>query len=296
MTEGHEDLAALGKSPVLSVRDAVRLGEGLGLHRRDIAVLLGHVLHRNRAWLIAHDDHALAADESARWREAAMRRADGEPVAYIVGCKEFHGLPLRVSPAVLVPRPETEILVDLAIGAIDELSGSKRPIRLLDLGTGSGAIALACKSARRDTEVHASDASEAALAVARANAVEHGLDVEFRLGSWWEPWIGERFDLAFCNPPYVADEDPHLALLQHEPRAALVGGSSGLAALKEVVRDAAVHLVPGGQLWLEHGCDQAEAVARLLSVAGFSGIAIHRDLAGLPRCTGGVLESGSTLG
>lgn len=296
MSEGHDDLAALGKSAVFSVRDAVRLGECLGLDRRDIAVLLGHVLDRKRAWLIAHDDHTLTADESARWREAAMRRADGEPVAYIVGCKEFHGLPLRVSPAVLVPRPETEILVDLAIGAIDELSGSKRPIRLLDLGTGSGAIALACKSARRHTEVHASDSSEAALAVARANAFEFGLDVEFRLGSWWEPWIGERFDLAFCNPPYVADEDPHLTLLQHEPRAALVGGGSGLAALEEVVRGAAGHLVPGGRLWFEHGCDQAGAVARLLSVAGFSGVATHHDLAGLPRCTGGVLELGSTLG
>ena len=295
MTEGHEDLAALGKSSVFSVRDAVRLGEGLGLDRRDIAVLLSHVLDCNRVWLIAHDDDALTADESARWREAAMRRADGEPVAYIVGCKEFHGLPLRVSPAVLVPRPETELLVGLAIAAIDELSGSKRPIHLLDLGTGSGAIALACKRARCNTEVHASDASEAALAVARANATKLGLDVEFRLGSWWEPWIGERFNVAVCNAPYVADGDPHLDLLQHEPRAALVGGRSGLTAFEDVVRGAAGYLVPGGRLWFEHGFHQGDAVTRLLSEAGFSDIATHHDLAGHPRCTGGALEPGSAL-
>ena len=296
MTDGRVNVAPAGMSSVLSVADAVRLGEGLGLDRRDIAVLLGDVLKRNRAWLIAHDDQALTAGESARWQEVAERRAKGEPVAYLVGFKEFRGLPLRVSSAVLVPRPETELLVDLAIAAIDRLSSSKRPIRLLDLGTGSGAIALACKSARREVEVHASDASEAALAVARANAAEVGLDVDFRLGSWWRPWIGERFDLAVCNPPYVADGDPHLGLLQHEPWSALVGGRGGLTAFEDVVRGAAGHLVPGGQLWFEHGFDQGEAVSRLLLEAGFTGIATHHDLAGQPRCTGGAVELRSVSG
>ena len=180
MTEGHDDLAAPGKSPVFSVRDAVRLGEAIGLDRRDIAVLLGYVLDRKRAWLIAHDDHALTADESARWRGAAMRRADGEPVAYIVGCKEFHGLSLRVSPAVLVPRPETELLVDLAIGAIDELSHSNGPFAARPWD-GQRAIALHARAPAL-YRVHASDAATR-LAVARATRRSRPRR-RIPLGSW----------------------------------------------------------------------------------------------------------------
>ena len=232
MTEGHEDLAALGKSSVFSVRDAVRLGEGLGLDRRDIAVLLSHVLDCNRVWLIAHDDDALTADESARWREAAMRRADGEPVAYIVGCKEFHGLPLRVSPAVLVPRPETELLVGLAIAAIDELSGSKRPIHLLDLGRAAARLrwhasapaaiprSMPRTPARRRSQSHAPTRSSS------ASMSNFDSDLGGSLG------LASASTWRFCNAPYVADGDPHLDLLQHEPRAALVGGRSGLTAFE----------------------------------------------------------------
>jgi release factor glutamine methyltransferase len=223
-----------------------------------------------------------------------MRRADGEPVAYIVGCKEFHGLPLRVSPAVLVPRPETELLVGPAIAAIDELPGSKRPIHLLDLGTGSGAIALACKRARCNTEVHASDASEAALAVARANAIELGLDVEFDSDPGGS--LGSASASTWRSAtPVRGRRRPAPRLLQHEPRAALVGGSSGLTALKMSSEAPRVHLVPGGQLWFEHGFDQAEAVARLCRTPGSQALPLHHDLAGQPRCTGGALESGSAL-
>jgi len=173
------------------------------------------------------------------------------------------------------------------------LSGSRNQVRVLDLGTGSGAIALACKNARRNAEVFGSDVSDAALDLARANALQLGLDLELRLRSWWEPWFCERFDLVLCNPPYVAEGDPHLATLQHEPKAALVGGSTGLTALEDVVRGASAHLALGGRLWFEHGFDQAEAVAGLLSVAGFSGIATRRDLAGRQRCTGGTLAARS---
>ena len=290
MSEGRGNRAMAGMPSVPTVQDALRFGQGLGLDRLDRAVLLGHVLDRDRAWLITHDDSLLTPGEAATWREAAARRADGEPVAYIVGRKEFHGLDLRVTRAVLVPRPETELLVDLAIEAIDVFLRSRDRVRVLDLGTGSGAIALACKNARRNTEVFGSDASDAAIDLARANAIELGLDLELRLGPWWEPWGGERFDLVLCNPPSVAEGDPHLAALRYEPRAALVGGSTGLTALEDVVRGASAHLVPGGQLWFEHGFDQAEAVAGLLWVAGFSGVATRRDLGGQPRCTGGTLN------
>ena len=228
MTEDRGNRSMAGMPSLPTVQDALRFGQGLGLDRLDSAVLLGHVLGRSRAWLIAHDDRPLTLDEAAAWRVAAARRAGGEPVAYIVGRKEFHGLDLRVTREVLVPRPETELLVAMAVEAIDIVLRSRNRVRVLDLGTGSGAIALACKNARRNAEVFASDVSDAALDVARANAIELGLDLELRLGSWWEPWRGERFDLVLCNPPYVAEGDPHLATLRHEPRSALIGGSDRL--------------------------------------------------------------------
>jgi release factor glutamine methyltransferase len=289
MSEGRDNLpSASGLVSDCSVRDALGFGHGLGLDRLDSFVLLGHVLGRSRAWLIAHDDSSLTAGELQGWRDVAARRACGEPVAYIVGCKEFRGLRLRVSPAVLVPRPETELLVDLAIDAIDAVLRSRGRVRVVDLGTGSGAIALACKSARPGAEVCASDASAAALEVARTNAVDLGLDIEMRLGSWWEPWKAERFDLALCNPPYVAAGDSHLAALRQEPGLALVGGKTGLVALQEVARKAGGHLVPGGRLWFEHGFDQAGAVTGMLAAGGFAAITTRPDLAGQPRCTGGM--------
>ena len=290
MSEGRVRPRPVAEPPSnCSVRGALQIGRELGLDRLDGFVLLGHVLGRSRAWLIAHDDRSLTPGELRTWSDVAARRASGEPVAYIVGSKEFRGLHLRVSPAVLVPRPETELLVDLAVDAIDALSSSRGRVRLVDLGTGSGAIALACKSARPEAEVCASDASAAALAVMRTNALELGLDVELRHGSWWEPWRGERFDLALCNPPYIAAGDVHLAALRHEPAQALVGGETGLVALQEVARGAAAHLTPGGWLWLEHGFDQAGAVSESLALGGFTAITTRFDLAGQPRCTGGIL-------
>lgn len=275
-----------GRRPGLSIAAALSEGGASGLDRTDCAVLLGHVLGRSRTWLIAHDERLLAEDEAAAWHEAARRRLDGEPVAYILETKEFHGLRLQVGPAVLVPRPETELLVELAMAYCRTLG--KRSPRIVDLGTGSGAIALACKAEWPDAEVCASDSSEAALDVAHRNARETGLDIMLRAGPWWEPWAGDRFDVALCNPPYVAAADPHLAALRHEPRAALVAGDAGLADLRAVVGSAPGHIYPGGCLWVEHGHEQAGAVTEFLRAAGFSMTETRRDLSGHPRCTGGI--------
>ncbi len=271
------------------VAAALAQGRALGLDRLDAHVLLGHVLGRPRTWLIAHGEALLGAAEAAAWRALAERRAGGEPLAYLVGAKEFHGLPLRVNPQVLIPRPETEILVDRAIEILRTAQlGAARP-RVVDLGTGSGAVALALKAAVPAAVIFASDESEAALEVARANAARLGLEVEFRAGSWWQPWAGQRFDLVVSNPPYVAEADPHLAALRHEPVTALSAGVDGLADLNVIVRGAAGHLHPGGSLWLEHGFDQAPAVTEMLRAAGFAGLQTCADLGGRPRCTGGRL-------
>lgn len=276
-----------GSGAGLSVAGALSQGRALGLDRIDCALLLGHVLGRSRTWLIANDGALLSARETTAWRGASQRRLAGEPVAYILGTKEFHGLELAVTPAVLVPRPETEQLVQLSVARC-RARGDPSP-RIIDLGTGSGAIALAIKTEWSGADVLGSDASSAALEVARANAIRLGLDVTFRLGSWWQPWRGERFDVVVCNPPYVAEGDPHLQALRHEPRAALVADGDGLAALRAVVQDAPGHLRSGGSIWLEHGFEQQDAVAAFLEDAGFSRIERHCDLAGRPRCTGGIL-------
>ncbi|HEX7440653.1 MAG TPA: peptide chain release factor N(5)-glutamine methyltransferase, partial [Caldimonas sp.] len=259
------------------VAAALAQGRALGLDRLDAHVLLGHVLGRPRTWLIAHGEAVLNAAEAAAWRTLAERRARGEPLAYLVGTKEFHGLALRVNPQVLIPRPETEILVDRAIEILRTAPlGDTRP-RVVDLGTGSGAVALALKAAVPAAVVFASDASEPALEVAQANAARLGLDVEFRAGSWWQPWADERFDLVVSNPPYVAESDPHLAALRHEPVMALSAGVGGLADLHVIVRGAAGHLHRGGSLWLEHGFDQAPAVTQMLRAAGFAGLQTRAD-------------------
>jgi release factor glutamine methyltransferase len=268
------------------VAAALAEGRALGLDRLDAYVLLGQVLGRPRTWLLAHGEAVLSAAEAAAWRAVTDRRVGGEPLAYLVGTKEFHGLALRVSPQVLIPRSETEILVDRAIELLRGAPlGGARP-RVVDLGTGSGAVALALKTAVPEALVFASDQSRAALEVARANAARLGLDVEFRTGSWWQPWADERFDLVVSNPPYVAEADPHLVALRHEPVMALTAGIDGLADLQVIVRGAARHLYPGGSLWLEHGFDQAPAVTEMLQVAGFAGLQTRTDLAGQPRCTG----------
>jgi release factor glutamine methyltransferase len=267
----------------MRVAEALTLARAQGLDRLDAQLLLAHRLARPRAWLIAHDDQELSADQALAYCSDLARRADGVPLAYLVGEREFHGLRLAVGPAVLVPRPDTEVLVDWAL---ERLTGLGRP-RVLDLGTGSGAIAVSLAHARPDAMVAATDIDAAALEVARANARVHGVRLECLLGAWWEPVAGRRFDLIVSNPPYIAADDPHLPALAHEPRHALTPGSDGLAALRVLAAGAGAHLVPGGHLLLEHGFDQGAPVRALLEAAGFEAIATQQDLAGHERCSGG---------
>jgi len=255
-----------------------------GLNRIDAELLLLQVLGRPhaRAWLRAHDDHPLTEAQQQAFDALCRRRLDGEPVAYLVGEKEFFGLPLSVDARVLVPRPDTETLVDWALALFDG-----RPIHALDLGTGSGAIALALKHARPAWRVQAVDASDAALAVARHNAQQLGLTVEFHAGHWLQG-LESQFDLIVSNPPYIAEGDAHLPALRHEPHRALVAGQDGLDDLRQIIGQAPARLARGGWLLLEHGHDQAPAVARLLHAAGFSQVQSRADLAGIARCTGGL--------
>jgi release factor glutamine methyltransferase len=211
----------------------------------------------------------------------STRRANGEPLAYLTGCKEFYGLNLHVDERVLDPRADTETLVDWTLEVLRDL-----PIaRVLDLGTGSGAIALALKHTRAQWEVHAVDFSADALAVARANAQRLALDVQFAQGSWLQPSTG-RFDAIVSNPPYIVRGDPHLAALRHEPQQALVSGSDGLDDIRNIILGARARLKPGAWLLLEHGYDQAEAVRALLAQAGLVGVQSRHDLAGIERCSG----------
>lgn len=258
----------------------------LGIDRLDAQLLLLHALGRaasERAWLLAHDTDTLADGIWADFEQLCSRRRSGEPVAYLVGEKEFHGLRLQVDARVLVPRPDTETLVEWALQCLD---GRSAPA-VLDLGTGSGAIALAIQHARRDAWVAAVDASADALAVARANAARLGLPVRFVQADWLDG--AERgLDLIVSNPPYIVAGDPHLAALRHEPRQALVSGADGLDDIRRIVRAAPDHLKDGGWLLLEHGYDQAGAVRQLLAEHGFEAVQSRDDLAGIARCSGGI--------
>ena len=258
-------------------------GRAMGIDRLDAQMILAWVFARSRSWVIAHDDAVLDEAQADAVRANFARRATGEPLAYLLGEKEFHGLLLHVDPNVLVPRPDTEVLVDWAL---ELLAGMSAP-RVVDLGTGSGAIALAIKQACPAATVLATDISLAALDVARGNAQRLALDVAFTQSAWWAGLQGQRFDLVLSNPPYIAGADPHLAALRHEPALALTPGGDGLDALREIVAGAAAHMAPGAWLLLEHGYDQADAVHDLLHTHGFDGLATRRDLGGQPRCTGG---------
>ena len=270
-------------SETSTVAGALAQAKAAGIDRLDAQLLLGHLLARPRTWLLAHDDAGLDTAQHEAFRRLLGRRADGEPVAYLVGEIAFHGLALQVDANVLVPRPDTELLVDWAI----ELLAADAPRRVVDLGTGSGAIALAVKHARPGVTVLATDISDAALAVARANAAHLGLDVVIQHGAWWLGLDGQRFDLVLSNPPYIASGDPHLAALQHEPMLALTPGGDGVDALREIVAGAPEHMVRGAWILLEHGYDQGEAVQALLRAQGFNGVETRRDLGGRARCTGG---------
>jgi release factor glutamine methyltransferase len=265
-----------------TVAYALAQARAMGVDRLDAQLVLAHVLAQSRSWLIAHDDALLEETQTDAIQAAFERRAAGEPLAYLLGEKEFHGLRLHVDANVLVPRPDTEVLVDWAL----ELLAGMQAARVVDLGTGSGAIALAVKHGCAAATVLATDISPAALDVARANAQRLALEVAFAPSSWWSALKGQRFDLILSNPPYIAGGDPHLAALHHEPLLALTPGGDGLDALREIVAGAALHMTPGAWLLLEHGYDQADAVQALLRDRGFEGVATRHDLGGQPRCTG----------
>lgn len=258
-----------------------------GLARIDAQMLLLHLLQRplhDRAWLLTHDGDVLAEDALARYEMLCARRAAGEPVAYLTGRKEFYGLGLQVDARVLDPRPDTETLVDWAL----ELAAPRA--RMVDLGTGSGAIALALQSRRPGAQVLAVDASADALAVAQANARRLGLPVQFVQGSWLQGIAG-AFEVIVSNPPYIPAADPHLAALMHEPLSALASGADGLDDIRAIIAQAPARLAPGGWLLLEHGWDQAEAVQALLHAAGFDQVQSRHDLAGIARCSGGTMPA-----
>ena len=273
----------------LSLARALAEATRAGLARMDAQMLLLHLMGQDshaRAWLIAHDDQLLSSEQHQRWDELVRQRLRGMPVAYLTGGKDFYGLRLQVDARVLDPRPDTETLVDWAL----ELIPANTPCRAADLGTGSGAIALALKSQRPQAEIWAVDASADALAVARANALRLGLPVQFAQGDWLEPLAGQGFDLIASNPPYIPSADPHLAALTHEPLSALASGGDGLDDIRLIIEQAPAHLKPGGWLLLEHGWDQSEAVQALLSQAGFDEVQSRADLAGIARCAGGKIR------
>jgi release factor glutamine methyltransferase len=250
----------------------------------DAEVLLAHLLAVQRSHLRSHPEEPVAGT-AASYRRLIERRARGEPLAYLTGTREFWSLPFKVTRAVLVPRPETELLVERALALRAEPQG-----RAADLGTGSGAVALAFASERPHWQIIATDLSAEALAVARANAADLTIGwVDFRHGSWFTPLAGEHFDLILSNPPYVAADDPALAAaaLTYEPRLALTPGPDALACLRAIARDAPQHLNRGGWLLLEHGPTQAAAVRRELVLAGFTYVRSQRDLAGHERVTEG---------
>ena len=257
-------------------------------------LLLGHVLDRQAAWLIAHDDELLDEAALLNFASLAARRAGGEPVAYLIGYREFFGREFAVSPAVLIPRPETELLVEVALARVMRSGipgdGTGDPA-ILDLGTGSGCIAVTLALEMPHAQVSGVDESEAALVVAQRNSERHCAKLRLLQSDWFAALAGECFDLIVANPPYIAASDPHLFAgdLRHEPPAALSSGSDGLEAIRHIIAAAPAHLVPGGQLWLEHGHDQAGAVRELFAAAGLVGVEQLRDIAGIARVSGGRL-------
>lgn len=270
----------------ITVREALRHASQ-HIDDVDARVLMQQVLGASHAYLIIHSAQALTPGQARRFQHFIERRAAGEPVAYIIGKREFYGMDFVVTPAVLVPRPETELLVDLALERIP----SSCSFRVLDLGTGSGAIALAIAKDRPLSLVTAVDISPDAVAVARLNMRQYNVNNVFIVeADWFQGVAGETFDLIVANPPYVARDDPHLHQgdLRFEPPLALAGGEDGLECLHQIIAAASAHLVEGGALLLEHGYDQAEACRELLHAAGYRRVFSRPDLAGIMRVTGGI--------
>lgn len=284
-----------------TVRDMLRLGASRlrgDDARREAEILLTHASGKSRAWLAAHSGDEIGVQATAVFEHLVARRAEGMPVAYLTGVRGFGKLELDVTPDVLIPRPETELLVELALQRIpddacspDKAAQPRNPgYAIADLGTGSGAVALAIAKARPRRRVLATDASDAALAVARHNASRNGIvNVAFARGDWCTALGGERFDLVVSNPPYIAAGDPHLGEgdLRFEPCAALVSGADGLDAIRVIVREVPAHLHAGGWLMLEHGFDQGEAVCALLAQANFQDVFTARDPGNHERVSGG---------
>lgn len=261
-----------------------RVQAGTGLEPVDIRILFCHALGLSRVQLITGSEQEIPPLRAEQIAQLVQRRLAGEPVAYLVGSREFFGLALRVTPDVLIPRPETELLVELAIERLPQGG------RVLDLGTGSGAIAIAIAHARPDAQVTALDCSVAAIDVARGNAVANQARVDFLVSDWYEGISGKRFDLVVSNPPYIAAGDTHLSQgdLRFEPPDALTDHGDGLGALRHIIDGAQARLDAGGWLLVEHGYDQAAAVRGLLSAAGFASVQSWRDLAGIERASGGI--------
>jgi len=267
---------------------------GIGVFDRQVIMLhcLGQPTH-NKAFLISHDQDILTQPQIADYKALIHRCQRGEPVAYLTGYKEFYGLEFKVTPATLIPRPDTETLVQWAIETVD--AKKHEAVNILDLGTGSGCIAISLKHARPTAQVWATDLSPQALEVAKVNAGAHTQadtpNIHFRLGSWFEALEpGEnqlKFDLIVSNPPYIAEHDPHLAALQFEPYSALVAGDSGLSAYTQILRSALKYLRPEGWILFEHGYNQGQEIHRLFEQFGFESIQSRNDLAGICRCTGG---------
>lgn len=286
-TEGNAD------TKTHTLTQCLRQAHALGLVRVDAQMLLLHTVGRplhDRAWLLAHDHESLTPAQQATWQAALQRRLGGEPVAYITGQKDFFGLNLAVDARVLDPRPDTETLVEWALATLPPPHPASPSWRILDLGTGSGAVALALQHARPDAQIWAVDTSEDALAVASANAQRLQLPVQFVHSHWMDALAGP-FELIVSNPPYVADQDPHLTALRHEPIKALASGVDGLDDIRLIIAQAPSRLASGGWLLLEHGWDQAQAVQQLLRESGFGQVQSRRDLAGVDRCTGGCFDS-----
>ncbi len=273
----------------VTVRDCLKAAR---LPRLESQLLLAHVLGVSRTWLIAHDDAELESQQARHYLQLCAKRELGQPVAYLLGQREFMGLMLEVNPAVLIPRPETELIVTHVLEQID----AQAPVTILDLGTGSGAIAIALAKACPAAVVFATDVSAQALAVAQSNAQRHEVPITLLQGSWFDALIGldcPKFDAIVSNPPYIAKDDDHLLQpeLRCEPAIALTDGGDGLGAYRSILASAARYLKPGGLVCVEHGFEQAPAVSGLFRQAGFSDVMTLPDLAGLPRVTAGSYNS-----
>jgi release factor glutamine methyltransferase len=263
------------------------LGDGLPSARLDAEVLLAHALDKARTRLRGWPEDPVSAGQAAHYRELIARRARGEPVAYLTGLREFWSLPLEVTPETLIPRPETELLVEIALS----LTPADEPVTIADLGTGSGAVAAAIASERPACDVIATDACPRALAVAGRNLARLGLDnVSLRQGNWCEALVGQRCALIVSNPPYVASADEHLTWgdVRFEPRLALSAGHDGLDAIRVIAESAAAHLLAGATLLVEHGHDQGPAVQDLFRRHGYQEVRSYKDLGGNDRVTAGV--------